>query len=114
MADVALLDEVGDGADRLLDRHVRVEARGAVDVDDVDAEALQRVGGEVLHRGGAAIDAEPRAVRAAQRAELHGDLHLVAAARDGAADEQLVVAHAVEVAGVEERDAALDALRGWS
>ena len=48
-----------------------IEARRAVDVDVVDAEAGEAVGEEVLHRGGARVEAEPAAVRAAQRAELH-------------------------------------------
>ena len=38
---VAGLHQLGDGADRLLDRHVGVEPRGPVDVDVVDAQALQ-------------------------------------------------------------------------
>ena len=38
VADVAGLDHLGDRADRLLDRHVRVEARRPVDVDVVGAE----------------------------------------------------------------------------
>src|SRR5262249_36645661 len=52
--------------------------------------------------------AEPGPVGPAQRAELDRELHFVAAAFDGAADQELVVPHAVEVAGVEEGDAPLD------
>ena len=48
------------------------------------------------------------AVGAAQRAELDRELNLVAAAGDRLADEQLVVARAVEVAGIEQGHAALD------
>jgi hypothetical protein len=55
VAHIAGLDHVGDGADRVLDRHVRVQARRAVDVDVVGAQALQAVGQEVLHRRGPAV-----------------------------------------------------------
>ena len=54
VAHVAGLHHVGDRADGLLDRHVGIEPRRAVDVDVVDAEPLQRIGQGVLHRGGAA------------------------------------------------------------
>ena len=75
VADVAGLHQVGDGADRVLDRHVRIEARRTVDVDVVDAEPLQRVGEEVLHRRRAGVVADPAAVRVAQGAELHAELN---------------------------------------
>src|SRR5690606_6879421 len=108
---VALLDEFGDGADGLLDRDVRVGAGDPVDVDVVDAEALERVGGEVLHRGRAAVDPAPVAVRVAQGAELDAEQGLFApgggSGAQGLADQQLVVAHGVEVAGVEQGDAGL-------
>ena len=76
VADVAGLDHLGDGADGLLDRHGRVEPGEAVDVDVVGAEPAQGVGQGVLHRGRAAVDAEPAAVGAAQGAELHADRDL--------------------------------------
>ena len=64
VADLAGLDELGHRADGLLDRDVLVDAVLVVEVDVVDAEALQRgVAGlpDVLRR---AVDAEPLAVRA--------------------------------------------------
>jgi|GEM_PF-2896071 len=61
-----------------------------------------------VNGGGACIEPQPRAVRPAQRAELDRDLNPVAQALEAAAHQKLVVAHAVEVAGVEQRDAALD------
>src|SRR5690606_11030570 len=70
---MALLDEFRDRADGLLDGHVGVGTGDAVDVDVVDAEPLERVGGEVLHGGRAAVVAGPVAVRVAQGAELHAD-----------------------------------------
>ncbi len=107
--DVAPLDEFRDGADGLLDRHVGVGAGDAVDVDVVDAQALQGVRGEVAHRGRAAVDRAPAAVRVTHRAELDAGQGLFAQAGGGGAqclaDQQLVVPHAVEVAGVEQGDA---------
>ena len=110
MADVASLHEVGNRADRVLDRHVRVEARGTIDVDVVDAEPLQRVGCEGLHRGRPGVEADPAGGRIAQRAELDADDRLVAMVAVGKrlADQHLVVAHAVEVAGVDQRHAGIE------
>ncbi len=51
---VAGLDELADGADRLLDRDLGVEAGRPVDVDVVGAEALQAVGEAVLTAAGRA------------------------------------------------------------
>ena len=46
----------------------------------------------------------------AHRAELHGEEHVLAPAPlERLAEQQLVVARAVEVAGVEERDARVEA-----
>ena len=109
VADVALLDELGDRPDGLLDRHVRVDAGRAVDVDVVGAQAAQRVAQEVADGGGAAVVAGKAVVGAAQRAELHADQRLLAPARrQRVADQHLVVAHPVEVAGVEQRDAGVE------
>ena len=75
-ADVAhesRLHHVGDGADGVLDRHVRIEARRAVDVDVIDAEARQLYARKFLiapaacrrratrHRARAARRTSPRA-----------------------------------------------------
>ena len=106
VADVAGLDHLLDGPDRLLDRHGRVDPGRLVEVDIVGAEPAQRVGEEVLHRHGAAVDADEAAVGRAHCAELDGDEYVLAPAPlERLAEQQLVVARAVEVAGVEERDA---------
>ena len=107
--DVSGLHHVGDGADRLLDRHRRVEPRGTIDIDGFNAEPLQRVGQKILHRGGAAIHAAEAHRGIAQRAELDADLQIVAiAAGERFADQHLIVAHAVEIAGVEQGDAGIE------
>jgi hypothetical protein len=74
--DVPGLDLLGDGADRLLDRDVRVQPGRTVDVDVVGAEAAQRVGEEVLDRRRPRVVAQPAAVRVAQGAELDADADL--------------------------------------
>jgi hypothetical protein len=82
---------------------VRIEPGRAIDVDVIQPEPLQRVGQECRHRSGSRIIARPAARRIAQRAELRADLEAVARhAPQRLADQHLVVAHAVEVAGVEE------------
>src|SRR3954469_11201220 len=73
VADVAGVDELLDGADGLLDGHVRIHARRPVDVDVVGAEAAQRVGQRGLDRLRAGVVAEPMALDRALRAELHAD-----------------------------------------
>ena len=88
--------------------HGGIEAAGTIDVDVIHAEPRQRVRQEVLHRGRPRVDAEPAAVRAAQRAELHREQRLVAAIPQRPADQQLVVPGAVVVAGVEQRDAGVE------
>jgi hypothetical protein len=104
--DVAGLDHLLDGPDRLLDRHGRIDARRLVEVDIVGAEPPQCVGEEVLHRHWPAVDADEAAVGRAHRAELDGDERVVAPTPlERLVEEQLVVAGAVEVASVEERDA---------
>jgi len=102
------LHHARDGAHGLLDGHTGIEARGAVHVDVVRAEWRERVGEEVLHRRGARVEAAPGAVGATQRAELHAELRLMTPPFERAPDQQRVLAHAVELAGVEQRDAAFE------
>ncbi len=74
VADVAGLHQLGDGADRVLDRHVRVEAGRAVDVDVVHAQPLQACRpGRSSPRPGRASKPQPGAGGPALGAELHAD-----------------------------------------
>jgi hypothetical protein len=102
VAHLALLDELLHRADGLLDRDRLVDAVLVVEVDVVDAEALQRGLAGLAHVVRLAVDAEIAAVLAALVAELGGEHDLVAAAGDRAADELLVGERAVHVGGVEE------------
>jgi hypothetical protein len=75
----------------------------------VGAQSPQRVGEEVAHRLRTRVVAAPAVVRPAQRAELHAEQRLAALARaQRLADQELVVAHPVEVAGVEQRHAGVE------
>ena len=109
VAHVAGLHQLRDRADGLLDRDVRVEPRRPVHVDVVRAQPLERVRHRGLDRLRARVVAEPAPVRPALSAELHADQDVVAVATgERVGDQQLVVAHPVEVAGVEQRDAGVE------
>src|SRR5262249_51691132 len=71
-AHVTCLDQVGDGANRLLDGDRRIQAAGTIDIDVIDAEPSQAIADEVLYGRRAHVHADPAAVRPAQRAELDG------------------------------------------
>jgi hypothetical protein len=66
----------------------------------------QRVGQRILRRGRAGVVPDERARRIALPAELHLDEHALPAdpAAQRVAQQQFVVAHAVEVPGVQQRD----------
>ena len=108
VADLALGDELGQGADGVLDRRVRVDAVLVVEVDVVGAEPLQRT----LDRGadvrGTAVEVPRAAAGVGDEAELRRQHDLVAAVLDGAADEFLVGVRPVDLGGVDERDAQVE------
>ncbi len=89
MADLASLDEVGEGADGVLDRRARVDAVLVVDVDVVGAEALERAVDGGADVGRAAVAGPGAAAVVGDEAERGGQDHLVAAAFEGAADKVL-------------------------
>jgi hypothetical protein len=68
----------------------------------IDAQTRQSVGEEVLDRGRAIVDPSPAAAGRAKRAELDGEQRLVAAIVERAANQELVVAHAVKITGVDQ------------
>ncbi len=83
VAHLALRDELRHRADGLLDRRVQVDAVQVVQVDMVDAEALQRALDRLAHVVRRAVDAaKARVVRGALDPELRRELHLVAIASD--------------------------------
>ena len=109
VAHLAGLDELLDRARDVLDRDVGVDAVLVEQVDRVGAQPPQRPvdgGADVL--GSAVHAAGLRAVLVEVEAELGGDDDLVAHRLERLADELLVVERAVDLGGVEERDAAVD------
>ncbi len=107
-AHLALVDEPRHRADRVLDRHGRIDAMLVVEVDRVDPQPLQRRLAGLPHVVGMPADAEALAVRAAPVAELRRDDDPIAAPVDRAADELLVDEGAVHVGRVEQRHAEVD------
>jgi len=73
-----------------------------VQVDGVDAEALERRIARGLHVLGLAVDAEEVALGVAHDAELRGDDRLVATPSQSRPEQALVRPRAVHVGGVEE------------
>ena len=107
IADLALADQIVEGAQRLLDRGQRVGAVQLVEVDPVGLHPLQR-GFDGLD------DIAPRAALLHAgivhvHAELAGEHDVLAAGAEQFAERQLrAAAIAVHVGGVEQGDAVLD------
>jgi hypothetical protein len=107
--DLAGPHQIGQGADGVLDRHLRVHPVLVVQIDVLGAEPLERP----LDRGPGVVrvpvDGAP-AVAAAVREqpELGRDHHLVPAARESPAEQLLVDERPVDLGRVEERHPQLD------
>ena len=99
-ADLALLDQVRQRADQILDRHGEIAAVQIVEVDVVGLEQLERDFQFAADGIGVAIDAALFA--ADENAHLRGERNLVATRPLSAlADLRLVVAHAIKPRGIE-------------
>ena len=107
-ADFPRRDELGHRADRLLDRDVGVDAVLVVEVDRVDAESLERGFARRAHVLRRAADAGALPVGRAQHPELRRQDDAVAVLTDEGPEQRLVVADAVGVGGVVERDPELE------
>ena len=109
VAHVARLHHVRNRADRIFNGHCGVEARRTIDVDVFQSQALQRVRQGGLYSGRTRIISGPIAGWIPLRAELHAQLEAIARyALQCLTDEELVVAHAVEITCVEQRDAGIE------
>ena len=102
VADLALRDQLGHGADGVLDRRVGVDAVLVVEVDVLDAETPQRSLACASHVRGRTVDRAVGRVGFELDAELGRQEDLVAAPGDRTAHEFLVGVRAVHVGGVEE------------
>ena len=102
VADLALVDEIGQRAERLVDVGVRDGTMHLVEVDPVGAQAPQRVldlGDDPAPRDAAAVG-----IVTHRAPELRGQHDVVAAALQGLADDLLRLAGGVDVGGVDEVD----------
>src|SRR6266480_4553265 len=101
---LALLDEPLHRAHRLLDRHLGIDAVLVIEIDRVNAEALQARLAGAHHVLGPAVDIL-LSLRSLHLAELGGDDDAVAPAAQRSSEQLLVVPPAVHVGRVEEVDA---------
>src|SRR5262245_22969963 len=77
VAYLAALDEPGHGPDRVLDRHLGIDAVLVVEVDDVDTEPFEACVTRASHLGRRAIY-RLRSIRSAHVAELRRQHHALA------------------------------------
>ena len=94
-------DELGHRADGLFDRRRGVDAVLVVEVDVIDAEALERGIARLADVVGTAVDAYPRSVVTPLVAELRREDDLVATTANSASEKLLIRERAVHVGGVE-------------
>src|SRR5262245_1085985 len=80
---LALLDESRHGTDGVFDRHIGIDAMGVVEVDMVDAHALEARLARDRHVVGLAADPAALSARPADVAELRGNEIFVATALHG-------------------------------
>ena len=105
------LDQLLHRARHVFDRHVRVDAVLIEQVDGLDLEPLERALDGLLDVLRPAVQprrARPLIAAAQVEPELGGDHHLLAEGSEGLAHEFFVRERAVDLGGVEERDAAFD------
>src|SRR6266568_709361 len=101
VADLALGDQIGQGADGVLDVGLRIDPMLVVQVDVVGAEPLQGALDRDADVRWAAVEDAGAATGVRDDAELRRQHNLVAAALDGPADQFLVDVGAVDLGGVE-------------
>jgi hypothetical protein len=109
MMDLAFLDQPLDGAGDVLDRHLGVHPVLVEQIDAIGLEALEHAFGHVLDvlRPAVQPDQALSGLLVDVPAEFRGDDHLVADRRQGLADKLLIRERAIDLGGVEKRNAAL-------
>src|SRR5882762_9758570 len=106
MADLALLDQLRQGANRFFDRCIGIDAMLIVEVNVLNAQPLQTSFAGLLHVVGLPADATGAGIAGiADNSELCGQYDLVAPALDRTSDELFVRVWPVDVGGVEKIDA---------
>lgn len=106
--DFSGLDEFFHSADCFFDGYFGIDSVLVVEVDLLDAEALEGCVAGLAHVLGATANATVFRVAAADDAELGGNLDLVAPSSDRFSDELLIGSRSVHVGGVEELDTAIE------
>src|SRR6266705_2735978 len=102
VANLAFLDQFGQGSHSFLDRRVGIDAVLVVEIDVVGPQPLQAAFAGLLHIVGLAADAaKVRIVGVTNDPELRGQNYIIAFAFKGASDEFFVLVGAVYVSGIE-------------
>src|SRR5579871_653852 len=107
MPDLPLSDQVLHGARNILDRDIGIDAVLIEEVNGIYTQTLQRLLGDLPDAFRPAIG-RARSAGAEVEAKLRGDDDALLHGRERFTDEFLVREGAVDLGGVEERDAALD------
>ena len=108
MPDLALGDQLGQRADGVLDRRVRVDAVLVVEVDAVGAEPLQGALDRDADVRRAAVEHPGATAGVRDEAELRRQHDAVATSLERAADEFLVGVGTVDLGGVDVGDAEVE------
>lgn len=102
--DLALLNQLLDGACHIFDGHLRIDTVLVEQIDHVGLESLQRRLGDLLDVLWPAVEAGGCGEL---EAEFHGDHHLVSERSKGFAHELFIGERPVDFSGVEEGDSAI-------
>lgn len=109
IADVSRLHHVHNRADRVLDRHGRVDSSKAVEVNVVCSETAQRICKKILYGGWTPVYTCPATGGIAQCSEFDTQKYLItAAATQSFLEQELVMTHPVIVAGVKQIDTGVE------
>src|SRR5581483_3552899 len=108
VANLALPDEIGHGADGLLNRRFGIDAVLVIEIDEIDVQALERGIAACPDVFGAAVDTQEFSIRRALVAELGRQHNLITTSLNSLAYQDLILERAVHVGGIEEIDAAVE------
>jgi hypothetical protein len=100
MPDLAFFDQALHGSCDILDRHLRIDTMLIEQIDTVNAQATQRVLGDLANVGGPAV--ETVRSRFEVVAEFGGDYDIVPQELQRLADQFLIGEGAIDFGGVEE------------
>ena len=103
IAHLSRAHEIGHRTDRFLDRHVQIHAMLIVEVDDVDAQPLQRRVTTLAHVLRRAVDTDVRPCRIAHVPEFGRKDDGGPAIADGLSHQDFVGVRAIHVGRIDER-----------